>query len=194
MTYQEMLESLAAMAEVERQTAITEHWQVAFSDGFIGFIQGQVEAGREAVKPGSQARQLLAQAGLPDATMMPYFNAQLAKSLAVWESMRSAYSMLQQKSARQGSQGGMTDHGQHDTMPAGREVRAAVNCYRCGSPASAQGLCSGCLATQQDWDQQDIDHDRQLDDQQRDQIDYQRVQDDQLYYDTQQDFNTYENY
>ena len=194
MTYQETLDGLAEMSEVERQSKITAHWQVVFSDGFIGFVQGQVEAGRAAVQPGSQAMQLLAAAGLPDDVMMVYFEQQLQKAVGVWESMRAVYSMLQQRSERQGSAGGMVNHGPHTSMPAGVSVAPAVNCYRCGSPVSSNGLCSGCLATQEEWDQQDVEYDQRLHDQQRDQLDYQRQQDDQQHYDTQLDFNTYEDY
>jgi len=69
-----------------------------------------------------------------------------------------------------------------------------VQCSRCGSPAVEQGLCSGCLATQQDWDQDDLEYDRQLHERQADDLQYQRIQDDQLYYENQHDYNSYTDY
>ena len=106
----------------------------------------------------------------------------------------AVYERLQLQSERQGNARGMVAHGAHQTMPRGITVAETVQCFSCGSPAVDQGLCSGCLATQQESDQDDLDYDRQLHERQGEDLQYQRLQDDQLYYDTQQDFNSYTDY
>ncbi|MEZ5523875.1 MAG: hypothetical protein R3E62_02750 [Pseudomonadales bacterium] len=195
MTYQEMVDTLAAMSEPQRRDAIQEHWQAVFSDGFIAFVQGQMEAGRKMVLSGSEMDRIFD--GL-DPSVVAVLKQEMLKNMArlvtVWDSMVVMYERLQKQSERQGNSQGMVGHGQHQTMPRGVAVGGAVNCYRCGSPVTSQGLCSGCLATQQDWEQDDLDYERQQYDQQLQDQEYQRTQDDQLYYDTQQDFNTYTDY
>ncbi|MEN8206776.1 MAG: hypothetical protein ABFS24_12305 [Pseudomonadota bacterium] len=111
-----------------------------------------------------------------------------------WSSMKVVYAQLQRRSERQGNQQGMVAHGRHMSMPRGVSVGNAAACYRCGSPADSQGLCGGCMAMQQDWEQDDIDSERQQYEQQRADNEYTRQQDDQMYQDNQQDFNTYTDY
>ena len=88
----------------------------------------------------------------------------------------------------------MVAHGRHTAMPRGVSVPEAARCYRCGSASAGQGLCSGCLATQQDWEQDDLDHDRLVYERRQADLDYQRIQDDQIYNSNQYDYNTYTDY
>lgn len=195
MTYQEMVDTMAAMNEDERRNAIRSHWQAIFSDGFIGFVQGQLEAGRKMVFSDPDFKKVFSGmdpalvAGLKRQALV-----QVARLAEVWDSMAAVYEELQKKSETQGNPQGMVAHGRHKAMPRGRSIGGAAHCYRCGSPAVSEGLCSGCLQTQQDWEQEDIEYDRQLYERQQQEIEYQRLQDEQLYQDNQQDFNTYTDY
>lgn len=195
MTYQEMVDALGAMDERERRLALRTHWQSVFSDGFIAYVQGQMEAGREMVLPDAGYTDFFAEL---DPSLVEVLKQQAVKDVArlgaVWDSMVAVYERLQRESERQGNAHGMVAHGAHETMPRGGTVAGAVQCSSCGSPAVDQGLCSGCLATQQDWDQDDIEYDRQLHERQGEDLQYQRLQDDQLYHDNQQDFNSYTDY
>ena len=192
MTYQEMVHALGTMNEQERRLALQAHWQSVFSDGFIAYVQGQLEAGRKMVLPDSEYAVVFAEL---DPSLVEVLKQQALKDLArltaVWDTMVAVYERLQRQSERQGNARGMVAHGAHQAMPRGVTVSETVQCSSCGSPAVAQGLCSGCLATQQEWDQDDLDYDRQLHKRQGEDLQYQRLQDDQLYYDTQQDFNSY---
>jgi len=188
MKYEEMLEAAVSMDEAERREAFMEHWQAIFSDGFVAYVQGQVEAGKQMAHSESSLAGLLGDA-------VKQLVIQRAQQLtAVWESMRSVYAEVQRASEQQGKSGGMVEHSQHRAMPTGIDVSTAVSCYRCGARVSSQGLCSGCIDTQQDWQQDDLDYDRQLQDQQLDHLDHQRLQSDQQYYDNQADYNTYTDY
>lgn len=195
MTYQEMVDALGAMNEQERRQALQTHWQSVFSDGFIAFVQGQVEAGRKMVSPDSEYAHFFDEL---DPSLAEVLKQQasndVARLVAVWHSMVGVYEALQQESTRQGNAHGMVAHGAHQTMPRGISVAEAAQCFSCGSPAVDQGLCSGCLATRQDWDQEDLEYERQLHERQVDDLQYQRLQDDQLYYDNQQDFHSYTDY
>lgn len=195
MTYQEMVDALAAMDEQERRRAIQEHWQAVFSDGFIAFVQGQLEAGRQMAQSSAGFGQVFAELD-PSfvAVLKEQASAQLARLTEIWHSLAAVYEKLQTESERQGNPQGMVAHGKHRAMPRGISVAPAVGCFRCGSQAVGQGLCSGCLATQQDWEQQDSEYERQLYDRQQQEIEHHRLQNDQLYYDNQQDFNTHTTY
>jgi hypothetical protein len=191
MTYQEMVEHLAALDEAPRRTAIQRHWQSVLSDGFIAFVQGQIENYRKMALGSGEMEAFYANVDddIERLLRQQAFKG-IARVMAVWDSMVAVYEALQQHSERQGDSGGMVDHGAHTTMPRGVGVQEAARCFRCGSPAASQGLCNGCLDTQQAWEQDDLDYDRQRYDQQRDLLDHQRLQDDQLFYDQQQDFNS----
>jgi hypothetical protein len=190
-----MVDTLAAMNEQERQRALQTHWQAAFSDGFIAYVQGQLEAGRKVAASDPSYADFFAEL---DPSLVAVLKegalTQVARLVAVWDSMVAVYERLQLQSERQGNAQGMVAHGAHQVMPRGVSVTGAVQCSRCGSPAVDQGLCSGCLATQQDWDQDDLEYDRQLHERQADDLQYQRIQDDQLYYDNQHDYNSYTDY
>lgn len=189
MTYEEMLEATVSMGEAERRQAFKQHWQAVFSDGFVAYVQGQVEAGQQMVHSEGPISDLLNIGGLKQLV-----NDRAEQLTAVWDSMRNVYAEVQHASEQQGNSGGMVGHSQHTAMPKGLNVSQAVRCYRCGAPVSVQGLCSGCIDAQQDWQQDDLDYDRQLQDQQLDRLDHQRLQADQQYYDNQADYNTYTDY
>jgi hypothetical protein len=195
MNYQEMLDYLADQVEVQRNAIITEHWQTVLSDGFVAFVQGQIESARSMTVPGGLFEQIFE--GQTD-EIKEVMREQMVKSLArhtsVWDSMASVYQRLQKYSEQQGSTGGMVDHGSHDRMPRGVQVGPAAHCYRCGSSAVNGGLCSGCQATEQDWREDDLEYGRQLQRQQRDDLDNQRLQDDYIYQANQPDFNSYGDY
>jgi len=183
------------MNEQERYKAIQNNWQAVFSDGFLGFVQGQLEAGRKMALSDPDVEKVFA--GMDSALVAELKRQafkQVARLMAVWNSMTAVYDKLQKYSERQGNLNGMVAHGKHRAMPRGKSITGAAHCYRCGSTAVSQGLCSGCLANQQDWEQEDIDYDRRLHERQQEEIEYQRLQDDRLYDDNQQDFNSYTDY
>lgn len=187
MTYEEMLEAAISMNEAERRQAFKAHWQAVFSDGFVAYVQGQVEAGHQM--PNIES--------LPGAlgdTLNQLIRDREEQLTSVWKSMRSVYAEVQRVSEQQGNSGGMVGHSQHTVMPKGLNISQAVGCYRCGAPVTTQGLCSGCVGTEQNWQQEDLDYDRQLQEQQVDHLDHQRIQSDQQYYDNQADYNTYTDY
>jgi hypothetical protein len=190
MTYQEMLDALVGMDEAERRQALRAHWQAAFSDGFVAYVQGQREAAQRMTTPGAGL------SGVFDSLDGPLGNAvrqqasQYVRQLsAVWESMRWVYAALQRASERQGNAQGMVAHGRHRAMPHGVAVPTASGCFRCGAPASGGGLCADCLSTQQDWEQTELEDDWHRYDQQQADLNDQRLRDDQRYYDNQADFN-----
>lgn len=196
MNYQEMVDALISMNEQQRRMALKAHWEVAFSDSFIAYVQGQLEEGRKLVDSNSDTFKKLFDGVNPEVVdVLKMYSTQHLNNLhQVWNCMSVVYQDLQRQSERQGNTGGMVSHGNHRVMPRGKSVSSAIHCYRCGSQAVDQGLCSGCLSTQKSWEQDNLDHDNQLLEQQRQQLDYQRLQDDQLYNNQQQDFNTYTNY
>jgi hypothetical protein len=189
-TYQEMLDALAGMDEQRRRLAIQTHWQAIFSDGFIAFVQGQIEVGRKMILSGPESAPLFA---ILEPAMVTALKQQMLRQFGllveVWDSMVAVYEMLQRRSEGQGNAQGMVAHGRHRTMPRGIGVTEATRCYRCGSPAASRGLCDGCLATERDWERDELDHERQRID-----LEYQRLQDDRIYSDNQRDFNSYTDY
>ena len=200
MTYEEMVLNLAELDESTRQNTIKHHWQTVLSDGFIGYLQGQIETGQ--MPQLDEFYEKMIQQGMDkdliDAIKMSG-QQRLQKCISVWNSMNICYQAMQQASQQQGSNGGMVDHGHHTSMPQGVSVNSAQNCYRCGSPVSDQGLCHGCLSTQQSWEEQDQEYDRMQHEQLRQNQEYQRMQDDQIsqdqyYSDQQYDFNSYNDY
>lgn len=196
MTYQEMLDHLAELEESNRQAMIAEHWQATLSDGFVAFVQGQIDAARNWIMPSSGYFEKVFEGQSQELkrVVMQELLRKIAAYVAVWDSMSLVYQRLQQHSERQGPSGGMVDHGQHNRMPRGVQVTPAAHCYRCGSPAEAGGLCSGCRATEQDWAEADAEYDRQQYQRQLDDLDYQRLQDDYIYQSSQPDFNSYDPY
>ena len=192
MKYQEMVDILASMDEKERQVTIQKHWQAVLSHGFVAFVQGQIEAGRKMTQPDSKLNTGLT--GLIGDAIREQMRQNLENLLNVWNSMATCYQTMQRQSEKQGNAKGMVAHGKHTSMPRGVSVSKAVQCYRCGSTAVGQGLCSGCLATRQDWEQDDLDYERQHYERRQDDLDYQRVQDEQIYNSNQYDYNTYTDY
>lgn len=195
MTYQQMVDALMNMDEQQRRLAIQAHWEIIFSDSFIAYMQGQLEEGRKIADGGPGIEKLYAglTSDLGD-ILRKHVAQHLTQLLQVWNCMVSVYEKLQKQSEGQGNSQGMVNHGKHRVMPRGVAITNAIHCYRCGSQVADQGLCSGCLSTQQSWEQEDLEYDRQLHDQQQQQVEYQRFQDDQIYHQQQQDFNTYTNY
>jgi hypothetical protein len=187
-TYQEMVDMLVSMNEKERCEIIRRYWQVVFSDGFVAFVQGQVEAGKQQVSYKGFDKVFGADS-LMVAALRDSANSYLTQLLSVWNSMNFMYTKLQAESARQGNVSGMVSHGSHTTMPRGVSVPQASHCSRCGSPVASQGLCSGCRATQQDWEQDDLEYERLREDRE-----YVQQQEEQIYYEQQQDFNTFTDY
>ena len=190
MNYQEMLDDLVGDDDAGRTITIMAHWQDVFSDGFVGFVQGQIEAGRTALDSGGQYAKIFADAGVAfPAPIIDSARKYQQDLLAVWKRMQELYAAIQRSSEEHGNSEGMVAHGRHTTMPAGVSVQPATSCYRCGSPVEGNGLCSDCTALDQD-----IEHQRQQDDnlryaREQDAVDYQRQQDDQAYSNNQPDFN-----
>ena len=192
MTYQVMVDILAGMDEKERRTTIKKHWQAVFSDGFVAFVQGQIEAGRKMIQTNSKLKPVLT--GLIGDAIKEQMRKNLDNLLNVWNSMAICYQIMQKQSEKQGNAKGMVAHGEHTAMPRGVSVPEAVRCYRCGSASVGQGLCSGCLASQQDWEQDNLDHDRQVYERHQTDLDYQRIRDEHIYNSNQYDYNTYTDY
>ncbi len=189
MNYQEMLDDLVGDDDAGRTITMMAHWQDVFSDGFVGFVQGQIDAGRAASQPGSPVEVFFTAAGMDPAPLIAQAREYHQDLLAVWEKMLSVYAAIQRSSEQQGNAEGMAGHGSHTTMPAGVSVQPATNCYRCGSPVDANGLCSDCNALDAD-----IEAHRQQDDQLRyareqDALDQQRQLDNQAHWNNQPDFN-----
>lgn len=189
MTYQEMLDGLADLEEARRRAVIREHWQTVLSEGFVAFVQGQIDAARNMILPSGPFDKVFeGQSHEIKKIMKQQFFKAIARYSDVWDSMSTVYTELQQHSERQGNRGGMVDHGRHRTMPRGVHVAPASKCFRCGSPAVAGGLCQGCQATQDSWDAADAEYDRELVRRDYERIEYERLQDDNTFYSTQQDF------
>jgi hypothetical protein len=193
MNYSEMVDALVSMSEHERQRAIQAHWQAVLSDGFIAFVQGQMEAARSMAFETGGFGVLLG--GLQGGVVQQLKQQALHQAHALgvlWNSMDAVYQKLQHESEVQGNDRGMVRHGHHRTMPVGRSIDPAVGCYRCGASAVSMGLCSGCLATQQDWEQDTIRLEEQRWDNLQDDLRHQQLRDDQVYRDYQQDFNSFQ--
>src|SRR5690606_21039356 len=104
MTYQEMLDALLGMDEAERREALSAHWQAAFSDGFVAYVQGQHEAAQQMTVPGAHLGGVLVGLDGPLADALQQEASQYtARLAAVWESMRTVYAALQRASERQGN-------------------------------------------------------------------------------------------
>lgn len=195
MNYQEMLDDLSKMDDSQRTTVICEHWQTILSDGFVAFVQGQIDGARNLMSPtGAFDKVFEGQNEDFKDLMRQEMHKTIARYTTVWNTMTLVYQKLQQHSEQHSASGGMVDHGRHREMPRGVNVAPASHCYRCGSPAAAGGLCKGCADTRRDWDQADAEYDRELVRRQADDLDYQRIQDDNQFYDTQPDFNSYDDY
>jgi len=195
MNYQEMVDALISMNEQQRRVALKAHWEIVFSDSFIAYVQGQLEEGRKLVSAGSDIEKIFAVVNPELVDVLRTYGAQHLNNLhQVWACMSVVYQDLQLHSERQGETGGMASHGNHRVMPRGKSVSSAIHCYRCGSQAVGQGLCGGCLSTQQSWEQDALEYDNRLLEHQQQHLDYQRLQDGQVYNSQQQDFNTYTNY
>ena len=199
MTYQEMLDQLTEMTDGERAKVMAEHWQTIFSPGFIAFVQGQLEGGRQLMLDGRLDKVLSGQDEAVAAAIKQSVVKTHAKHAALWLQMRDIYAKLQRQSERQGAQGGMVDHTPHPTMPRGVSVQSATRCYRCGSPVEANGLCGGCLATQEDWERDEEDYIRQQDEIGRNEVEATqqeqvRLDQDNYYNDMQYDYNSHTDY
>ncbi|RME84186.1 MAG: hypothetical protein D6775_06195 [Caldilineae bacterium] len=188
MNQQELLDGLASLQEADRQAFIHQHWQLFLGEEFIGFVEGQISSGQQLLQDRDLRDNIFG--GLsPDAREI--IEQQLAKTLNgyidVWNSMAAVAQHLVNTAEEEGSGSTRGSRVQPNSSATG------ARCSQCGAPAVASGLCSNCLAVQQDQEQQDLEYDRQLYDQQQDLLDYQRRQDDQSYYD-QMDYNTYNDY
>jgi soluble cytochrome b562 len=187
--YQETVNLLSEMDEKQRQQELQNHWQIIFSDGFIGFVQGEMEVLRSQI---AEADRIISQGGVEASvqnTLKRLSNLRLMYLERVWKSMVTVYQRLQKISATQGNSQGMTGNRSKAGMPRGAAVSPAASCFRCGETAVEQGLCGSCLSTRNQWEQDDLDHDQSLYDRQQDDLNYQRKRDDDLYYNNLPDFN-----
>lgn len=190
MTYQDMLNEILLVGEATRRKLIRDHWRDAFSDGFIAYVQSQIDA-TEAYVSG-QKRGL--SAWLPDA-MQEVFVAgnkvYLGQLVTVWDSMKFVYAQLAAASKEEGNPTGIAAQAKaNGAMPRGVEVGISTACARCGASSNG-GLCDGCIDNDAFIERERIDYENQLDDQAyyRQQAD--NYQADVSYYDTQVDFQQY---
>ena len=201
MTYQDMLNAILLQSEQERRRLIRDHWRDAFSDGFIAYVQSQIDAAEAFVN--GEKRGLAA--WLPDIMQdvaVAGNKLYLGQLVTVWNSMKVVYAQLAAASKAEGSPTGIAATAKSNgTMPRGTTISMATTCSRCGA-ASDGGLCTGCLDHEDfveadrvefqrlEYEQQE--YQTQLNDQEYFQQQAEIYQADTSYYDTQPDFN--ENY
>ncbi|WP_298844166.1 hypothetical protein [uncultured Roseobacter sp.] len=186
MTYQEMLSSVLILPEGERRRLMRAHWRDAFSDGFIAYVQSQIDATEAYIR--GEKRGL--SAWLPDmveAVFVEGNKVYLGQLLTVWESMKVVYAQLQAASAEEGNPTGMAARASGSVMPAGQVITGAGECARCGAAAQA-GICDACADHDAFIEQEHVEYERQLNDQEYYRQQYDNHQADASYYDGQSDF------
>lgn len=187
MTYQEMLNSVLILPEGERRRLIRAHWRDAFSDGFIAYVQSQIDA-TEAYISGEK-RGL--SAWLPDAVESVFVEGNkiyLGQLVTVWESMKTVYAQLSTASAEEGQPTGMAAKTSNSVMPRGQVISPALECARCGASSPSGGLCSSCESHDAFVEADRLEYDRSLNDQDYYRQQYDNFQSDISYYDNQVDF------
>ena len=193
MTYQDMLNAILLESEQQRRRLIRDHWRDAFSDGFIAYVQSQIDSAEAFIN--GEKRGLAA--WLPDIMQdaaVAGNKVYLGQLVTVWDSMKTVYAQLTEASKTEGNPTGIAATAKSNgTMPRGAAISVASNCARCGS-ASTGGLCDTC-ADHDDFVEADrLDYERQqYENQLNDQEYYQQQADtyraDTNYYDAQMDFN-----
>ena len=193
MTYQDMLHAILLESELERRRLIRDHWRDAFSDGFIAYVQSQIDAAEAFIN--GEKRGLAA--WLPDVMQdiaVAGNKVYLGQLVTVWDSMKAVYAQLAEASASEGNPTGLAATASaNGQMPRGETISVASHCARCGASSNG-GLCAGC----QDHDAfveadrleyERLEYENQLNDQDyfRQQAD--NFQADTSYYDSQMDFN-----
>ncbi|CAN5333110.1 hypothetical protein BH23BAC3_BH23BAC3_36070 [soil metagenome] len=127
MNYQEMVDALISMNEQQRRMALKAHWEVAFSDSFIAYVQGQLEEGRKLVNGGSDIENIIAGVNPELVDVLRSYGAQHLNNLhQVWTCMSVVYQDLQRQSERQGHTGGMVKP-RKSQGNAEREIRQQCN-------------------------------------------------------------------
>lgn len=180
MNYSQMIAALIGMSEPQRRQAIGQNWQMVFNEGFVNYVQSQVEQIDEYVSGEQRGLSRF----LPEMVqnfMVGANKIYKTRIIAVWESMEAVYAQGPPTHA-----GVTTSTGQTEYDLSGSD---SLSCYRCGSQVQANGLCGGCLDQDAFIEQDNIDYDRQLYDQQLDHQDYVQSQDHYSYYETQIDYN-----
>ncbi|MFK7830166.1 MAG: hypothetical protein AB8B57_10340 [Congregibacter sp.] len=187
MTYQDMLNEILLVREATRRTLIRDHWRDAFSDGFIAYVQSQIDATEAYV--GGQRQGL--SAWLPDAVQDAFVagnKVYLGQLVTVWESMKFVYTQLATASTQEGNPTGIAAQSKaNGAMPRGVQVGLSTVCARCGA-ASEGGLCSGCVDHDAFVELTQQDCENTLDDQAYYSAQADNYQADISYYDTQVDF------
>lgn len=187
MTYQEMLNSVLILPEAERRKLIKTHWRDAFSDGFIAYVQSQIDAAEAYIS--GEKRGL--SAWLPDAVEAVFVEGNkiyLGQLVTVWGSMKTVYAQLASASAQEGQPTGMAARAKGETMPRGQVITPASECARCGARNPSGGLCGACADTDAFIEEDRLAYDRSLQDQDYYRQQYDAYQADNTYYDTQADF------
>ncbi|MEM1076235.1 MAG: hypothetical protein AAF665_15430 [Pseudomonadota bacterium] len=188
MTYQEMLNAVLILPEAERRRLIQAHWRDAFSDGFIAYVQSQIDA-TEAYISGEK-RGL--SAWLPDSVENVFVEGNkiyLGQLVTVWESMKAVYAQLSAASAAEGQPTGMAGHTTRPVMPRGTVISEAAECARCGARNPSGGLCGACTDHDAFIEEDHLAYERSLADQAYYRQQYDSYQADVRYYDSQTDFN-----
>ncbi len=189
MNYAEMMMALVGMSENDRRNAILEHRQHVLADGFIAYMQSQIEQIDDYVEGKNRGLSgflpQVAQDFMVEANKN--YREQIA---AVWESIYAVHTQLASDNA---SNGGSRNHPGHsgyaNTGYQETTVTASGHCSRCGSMVAVNGLCNGCLDHDAFIEQDHLEYDQRLYEQQLDRQTYQQIQDDYAYYDAQTDFD-----
>lgn len=186
MTYQEMLNAVLILPEGARRRLMREHWRDAFSDGFIAYVQSQIDATEANIK--GEKRGL--SAWLPDMVETVFVEGNkvyLGQLLTVWESMKTVYAQLSQASAEEGNATGMAAKASGAVMPRGQVIAGAADCARCGAATTA-GICGACADHAAFVEEDHLAYERGLNDQDYYRQQYDSHQVDMSYYDGQSDF------
>ncbi len=182
-----MLNSVLILSESERRKLIRAHWRDAFSDGFIAYVQSQIDAAEAYIS--GEKRGL--SAWLPDAVEAVFVEGNkiyLGQLVTVWESMKEVYAQLSAASAEEGQPTGMAAKTSGHVMPRGQVIAAAPDCARCGAPNPSGGLCGGCASHDAFIENDQLDYERSLNDQDFYRQQYDNFQADISYFDAQSDF------
>ncbi len=189
MTYQDMLNAILLESEASRRRLIRDHWRDAFSDGFIAYVQSQIDATQAYID--GERRGL--SAWLPDAVQEVFVagnKVYLGQLVTVWDSMKAVYAQLAAASAAEGnpSTGMAATAKRSGTMPRGTVVATATVCARCGA-ASDGGLCGACQSHDDFIEADRLEYENHLDDRDFYRQQAENHQNDIQYYNDQVDFN-----
>ena len=193
MTYQDMLNAVLQKNEQERRQLIRDHWRDAFSDGFIAYVQSQIDATESYIKGDNRGLAAWLPEIMQDIALAGN-KAYLGQLVTVWESMKAVYAQLTAASAAEGNPTGIsTSATRNGTMPRGSSISVATACARCGNTSNG-GLCGACADHDNFVEADRLDYERkQYENELNDREYYQQQADtyqaDTSYYDTQTDFN-----